>query len=368
MAEFTQQDYAMMLRAIKLAQGGIYTTAPNPNVGCVITRDDQIVGEGFHFRAGEPHAEVHALRMAAEKAEGAIAYVTLEPCSHYGRTPPCAEGLIKAKVSKVICAMQDPNPQVAGRGIQMLRDAGIEVQVGLLEADARALNPAFIQRMETGRPFVQLKMAASLDGQTALENGQSQWITSSQARRDVQSFRAKAGAILSTSQTVIDDNASLNVRWDDLPDSIQANYDKQQLRQPIRVILDRQNKLFPELKLFNVEGELLRVSPQGEILPQLAGDGRIDLSATLESLATQHNMNHIWVEAGATLASSLIQQRLVDELVLYLAPKLMGSDGRGLIGALGLQAMHQVIELDIKELKQVGPDIRIIATPIYKEQ
>lgn len=368
MAEFTQQDYAMMLRAIKLAQGGIYTTAPNPNVGCVITRDDEIVGEGFHFRAGEPHAEVHALRMAAGKAEGATAYVTLEPCSHYGRTPPCAEGLIKAKVSKVICAMQDPNPQVSGRGIQMLRDAGIEVQVGLLEADARALNPAFIKKMETGRPFMQLKMAASLDGQTALANGQSQWITSSQARRDVQGFRAKAGAILSTSQTVIDDNASLNVRWDELADSIQVTYDKQQLRQPIRVILDRHNKLFPELKLFNAEGELLRVSPQGEIPLQFADDGRIDLSVTLEYLATQHNINHIWVEAGATLASSLIQQRLVDELVLYLAPKLMGSDGRGLIGALGLQAMHQVIELDIKELKQVGPDIRIIATPIYKEQ
>ncbi len=368
MAQFSTQDYAMMLRAIKLAQRGIYTTAPNPNVGCVITNGEEIVGEGFHARAGEPHAEVHALRMAGDKAQGATAYVTLEPCSHYGRTPPCAEGLIKAKVAKVICAMQDPNPQVAGRGIQMLRDAGIEVQVGLLEADARALNPAFIKRMESGNPYVQLKMAASLDGQTALANGQSQWITSPQARQDVQSLRAKSGAILSTSKTVIDDNASLNVRWHDLPTSVQAIYPQEALRQPLRVILDRQNQLQDELKLFSVEGEVLRVGEQGDLVPQLDASGHIELRHLLTTLVSEHNVNHLWVEAGATLASSLIKQGLVDELVIYLAPKLMGSDGRGLVGALGITAMSQVIDLEIKELKQVGPDIRITATPIYKEQ
>ncbi|MFA0414712.1 bifunctional diaminohydroxyphosphoribosylaminopyrimidine deaminase/5-amino-6-(5-phosphoribosylamino)uracil reductase RibD [Vibrio renipiscarius] len=364
---FTHQDYQMMSRAIKLAQGGIYTTAPNPNVGCVITRDGQIVGEGFHYRAGEPHAEVHALRMAGELAEGATAYVTLEPCSHYGRTPPCAEGLIKAKVAKVICAMQDPNPQVSGRGIAMLRDAGIEVQVGLLEADAHALNPAFIKRMQTGMPFVQLKMAASLDGQTALANGQSQWITSLAARQDVQVLRAQAGAILSTSQTVIEDNASLNVRWNDLPSSVQSRYPANSVRQPIRVILDRQNQLSPDLKLFQTEGERLIVGSNGEVECRLDADNRIDLRATLERLANQHNINHLWVEAGATLASSLIKHQLVDEIVLYLAPKLMGSDGRGLFGALGLHDMSQVIDLDITELKQVGRDIRILAKPIYKE-
>ena len=368
MATFTPQDYQMMSRAIKLAQGGIYTTAPNPNVGCVITRDEQIVGEGFHFRAGEPHAEVHALRMAGKQAQGATAYVTLEPCSHYGRTPPCAQGLIDAKVAKVICAMQDPNPQVSGRGIQMLRDAGIEVLVGLLEDDARALNPAFIKRMQTGMPFVQLKMAASLDGQTALANGQSQWITSAQARQDVQAFRAQSGAILSTSQTVIEDNASLNVRWHDLPASIQATYDAAQLRQPVRVILDRQNKLVPDLKLFQTHGEILRVAHNGEVALELDSAGQIDLRSTLATLAQQHNINHIWIEAGATLAGALIAQQLVDEFVLYLAPKLMGSDGRGLVGALGLHAMSQVFELDITELKQVGRDIRILAKPIYKEQ
>ncbi|NOI14713.1 bifunctional diaminohydroxyphosphoribosylaminopyrimidine deaminase/5-amino-6-(5-phosphoribosylamino)uracil reductase RibD [Vibrio hepatarius] len=367
MSQFSPLDFQMMSRAIQLAKGGIYTTAPNPNVGCVITRDGEIVGEGFHFKAGEPHAEVHALRMAGEKAEGATAYVTLEPCSHYGRTPPCAEGLINAKVAKVICAMQDPNPQVAGRGIQMLRDAGIEVQVGLLEADAYALNPAFIKRMKTGMPFVQLKMAASLDGQTALANGQSQWITSPQARQDVQKFRAQSGAILSTSKTVLDDNASLNVRWDDLPQSVQANYLQQDLRQPVRVILDRQQQLTPELKLFQSTGAKLIVSEQGDIAPILDSEQRIDLKATFAQLVSQHNVNHLWVEAGATLASSLIRADLVDELILYLAPKIMGSDGRGLLGVLGLESMAEVIELDIQDVRQVGKDIRIVAKLLRKD-
>ena len=367
MAQFTPQDIQMMSRAIDLAKGGIYTTAPNPNVGCVIVNNDQIVGEGFHFRAGEPHAEVHAMRMAGEKTIGATAYVTLEPCSHYGRTPPCAEGLIKAKVAKVICAMQDPNPVVAGRGIKMLRDAGIEVEVGLLEQDALALNPAFIKKMKTGMPFVQLKMAASLDGQTALKNGQSQWITSPQARQDVQKFRAQSGAILSTSKTVIEDNASLNVRWDDLPPSLQSHYDQANLRQPVRVILDRQQTLTPDLKLFKVDGEIITVAPNGELTPELDANQQLDLSATFKALSQQHNINHLWVEAGATLASSLIKQNLVDELVIYLAPKIMGSDGRGLFGALGLESMAHVLDLNIQDVRQVGKDIRIIATLNNKE-
>lgn len=367
MSEFSSLDFQMMSRAIELAKGGIYTTPPNPNVGCVITHDGEIVGEGFHFRAGEPHAEVHALRMAGERAEGATAYVTLEPCSHYGRTPPCAEGLINAKVAKVICAMQDPNPQVAGRGIKMLRDAGIEVQVGLLEQDANALNPAFIKRMKTGMPYVQLKMAASLDGQTALSNGQSQWITSPQARQDVQKYRAQSGAILSTSKTVIDDNAALNVRWGDLPQSVQASYHEQDLRQPIRVILDRQQQLTPELKLFHADGDKLIVSEQGDMTPKINNQQQIELRETLAELARVHNINHVWVEAGATLASSLIQAALVDELILYLAPKIMGSDGRGLLGALGLEEMADVIELDIKDVRQIGNDIRIVASLLKKE-
>lgn len=294
---FSDLDFAMMSRAIKLAKRGIYTTAPNPNVGCVIVRDEEIVGEGYHHRAGEPHAEVHAMRMAGEKAVGATAYVTLEPCSHYGRTPPCAEGLIKAKVARVVCAMVDPNPKVAGRGIQMLRDAGIEVQIGLLEQDALALNPGFIKYMRTGMPFVQLKMAASLDGQSALSNGQSQWITSPAARQDVQRYRAISGGILSTSKTVIDDNASLNVRWDDLPNSVQAHYLQEELRQPVRVILDRQNHLTDALKLFHTDGERVIVRSDGDCIPLLDSADQIDLSTTLKRISDEHHINHLWVEA-----------------------------------------------------------------------
>ncbi|CAH1558071.1 bifunctional diaminohydroxyphosphoribosylaminopyrimidine deaminase/5-amino-6-(5-phosphoribosylamino)uracil reductase RibD [Vibrio owensii] len=361
-SEFTPQDFEMMSRALKLAKRGIYTTAPNPNVGCVIVRDGEIVGEGHHHRAGEPHAEVHAMRMAGDKAEGATAYVTLEPCSHYGRTPPCAEGLIKAKVARVVCAMEDPNPKVAGRGFQMLRDAGVEVQVGLLENEAIELNKGFIKFMQTGMPYVQLKMAASLDGQSALSNGQSQWITSPKARQDVQRYRALSGGILSTSKTVIDDNASLNVRWDDLPSSVKAHYPQDEVRQPPRVILDRQSQLSDDLKLFNTDGERIIVSHGGDIAPELDKNCQVDLAATLKAVASGTHINHLWVEAGATLASSLIKANLVDELIVYLAPKLMGSDGRGLIGALGLTEMAQVIDLTITDVRMVGEDIRITAT------
>lgn len=364
MPQFTSFDYQMMSRAISLAKRGTYTTTPNPNVGCVITLGDQIVGEGYHRKAGEPHAEVHAMRMAGDKAAGATAYVTLEPCSHYGRTPPCALGLIKAGVKKVICAMTDPNPQVAGRGIGMLQEAGIEVLVGLLEQDARALNPAFLTRMERGRPYVQLKMAASLDGQTALANGRSQWITSPQARRDVQHYRSLASAVLSTCQTVLADDASLNVRWSELSTDVQADYPEHELRQPTRVILDRQHQLHPQLKLFAADGTILTVAQQdADLCVELDDQGQLCLVETLEKLASEHNINHVWVEAGATLAKSFIEQELVDEIVLYLAPKIMGSDGRGLFGALGLTDMSQVQNFTIKDLRQVGPDMRVVLTP-----
>jgi diaminohydroxyphosphoribosylaminopyrimidine deaminase/5-amino-6-(5-phosphoribosylamino)uracil reductase len=371
---FIPFDYQMMSRAIKLARQGIYTTAPNPNVGCVIAKNGEIVGEGFHYRAGEPHAEVHALRAAKGNTAGATAYVTLEPCSHYGRTPPCAEALVNAGVARVVCAMQDPNPQVAGKGIRMLKDAGIEVQVGLLEADARALNPAFIKRMQTGMPFVQLKMAASLDGRTALKNGVSQWITSPQARRDVQVFRAQAGAILSSSKTVLEDNASLAVRWDELPAGLKQSYPQQELRQPLRVILDRQAQLTKDLRLYQSGGKVLRVLSNAQpadakkianddenIRVALTSTDQLDLRQTLHKLATEHNINHIWVEAGATLAASFIEQGLVDELIVYQAPKLMGADGRGVVNLLGLEQMEQTIRLDISDVRMLGPDIRLIA-------
>lgn len=363
MSEYNSIDYQLMLRAIEMAKSGMFTTAPNPNVGCVIAHGEEIVGEGYHYKAGEAHAEVNALKAAGEKAKGATAYVTLEPCSHYGRTPPCSEALIKAGVSKVICAMEDPNPKVAGQGIQMLRQAGIEVLVGLMEEEAHALNRGFIKLMKTGLPFVQLKMAASIDGQTALANGQSQWITSPLARSDVQLFRAKACAVLSTSQTVVDDNASLNVRWDELPECTQEKYPQNELRQPVRVVLDKSKKLTPTLKLFNSEGEVIVVNDEeGNLNSPLDSQGQIDLPNLFKSLAKSHHINHVWVEAGSTLARSLISAGLVDELVLYLAPKIMGSDGKGLFGALGLQSMQDVIDINIQDVRHVGPDLRLIAT------
>ena len=360
---FSDFDHQMMSRAIELAKRGRFTTAPNPNVGCVITQDEAIVGEGYHYQAGQPHAEVFALRAAKENAKGATAYVTLEPCSHYGRTPPCAEALINANVARVVCAMQDPNPQVAGRGIDILRKAGIQVDVGLLELDSNALNPSFIKRMKTGKPFVQLKLAASLDGQTALKNGESQWITSPDARKDVQQFRALAGAVLSTSKTVIDDNASLNVRWNDLPVSAQLHYPIENLRQPSRIILDKNHQLTEDLKLYHCDGAIVTVSDtdDSDVVVSLDINGRLDLKDVLSKVCSQHNVNHLWVEAGATLAASFIEQNLVDELIVYIAPKLMGSEGRGLVNLLGLECMDQTIDLTIKDMRMVGSDIRLIA-------
>ena len=368
---FSPIDHAMMLRAVKLAKRGRFTTAPNPNVGCVIAQGTTIVGEGYHYQAGQPHAEVFALRAAGDHAEGATAYVTLEPCSHFGRTPPCAQALINAKVSRVVCAMVDPNPQVAGRGIEMLKVAGIEVQTGLLEADAQALNAGFIKRMKTGLPYVQLKLASSLDGRTALANGESKWITSPQARADVQRFRACAGAILSTSATVLADDPSLNVRWDELGEQIRTEYPQQALRQPSRVIIDSQNRVTPEHQLFSLPGHsyLARAEAGPEawpdsvaqlIIPCQPDSGRLDLSLLMAELAKQE-INHIWVEAGACLAGALLSAGLVDELIIYQAPKLMGSDSRGLIDLQGLTAMSQVPLLEITDVRMVGPDLRIIA-------
>ncbi len=334
--QFTPSDYVWMSRAIALAENGRFTTAPNPNVGCVIVRDGEMVGEGYHYRAGEPHAEVHAMRMAGDKCRGATAYVTLEPCSHYGRTPPCSKGLIDAGIHRVVCSMIDPHSKVAGKGFAMLREAGVEVAVGIMEQEARALNKGFIKRMETGLPFVQLKMGATLDGQTALANGLSQWITGSEARKDVQSFRAQAGGILSTSQTVIADNASLSVRWDELPDHVQASYKQKDLRQPKKVILDRQGRLTSDLNLFRTEGDVITVGPQGDV--EVGGTQQgLALKTALSQLAKEQEINHLWVEAGATLAGSLLKENLVDEIVLYIAPKLIGSDGRGLFANLGLE-------------------------------
>ncbi|WP_150137563.1 bifunctional diaminohydroxyphosphoribosylaminopyrimidine deaminase/5-amino-6-(5-phosphoribosylamino)uracil reductase RibD [Candidatus Enterovibrio escicola] len=376
---FSIFDYQMMQRALELAERGIYTTTPNPNVGCVITQDNKIVGEGFHYRAGEPHAEVHALRAARERAAGAIVYVTLEPCSHVGRTPPCSDALIEARVNRVVCAMVDPNPEVSGCGIQCLRDAGIQVDVGLRQVQAEKLNLGFIKVMQTGLPYVQLKLASSLDGRTALSNGQSKWITGTEARADVQKFRAKTGAILSTSKTVLEDDPSLNVRWKLLPVEVQSQYDEASLRQPVRVILDRKCSIPTSSHLFTLPGHIIILTSKNEpstrnylisqrerffekdnveVMTVSNVEKGLDLNMAMQMLARK-GINHIWVEAGATFSGSLLEADLVDELIMYQAPKLMGVDSRGLVNISGFTAMEQVLTFTLTDVHRLGNDIRI---------
>lgn len=368
---FSAADAQFMSQAIQLAALGRYTTSPNPNVGAVIVQQGQVIGRGYHRQAGGPHAEVFALREAAAGARGATCYVTLEPCSHYGRTPPCAEALVAAGVSRVIVAMPDPNPQVAGRGIAMLRAAGIEVQVGLLETQARALNPGFLSRMERQRPYIQLKLAASLDGRTALSNGDSKWLTGSAARADVQHYRAQSCAILSTAATVLADNARLNLRQEQLKMTL-PTLENGSLRQPRRVILDRNSVLQHEQALFTDGGEVLLCVSKVEnsrILPNIArqiacplnAQAQFDMSALMTYLAQQEQVNTLWVEAGATLAGTLLQLKLVDELIVYLAPKLLGNTAQPLAVLPQFTALTQVPELKWQDIRQVGDDIRLTA-------
>ncbi|MCE9678066.1 bifunctional diaminohydroxyphosphoribosylaminopyrimidine deaminase/5-amino-6-(5-phosphoribosylamino)uracil reductase RibD [Shewanella sp. AS1] len=365
---WSRLDRDLMARAIKLARKGQYTTQPNPCVGCVIYRDEQIVGEGYHIAAGGPHAEVHALRMAGEAAKGATAYVTLEPCSHYGRTPPCAEALIRAKVERVVVAVTDPNPQVSGRGIKMLQGAGIQVDVGLDEDEAAALNPGFMKRMATALPWVSIKLAASLDGKTALSNGVSKWITGAPARRDVQRMRARHDAIITGIETVLADDPSLNVRIEELG-TVQKSVPAELIKQPLRVVLDSKARLGTDAKLFSVASPILLVSTQAypksvsaswpEQVSELqleTLDGRVPLLALLEHLG--QSCNSVMIEAGATLAGAFIAAGLADELVLYQAPKILGGHGRNLLSLPDYQTMVQLPSLVLKEQRKLGQDMR----------
>ena len=366
---FSPQDVAFMQLALDLAKQGEFTTTPNPSVGCVLVKDGKVVGKGFHAKAGEPHAEVMALREAGENARGATAYVTLEPCSHFGRTPPCAKGLVEVGVSKVIAAMCDPNPQVAGKGLQILSDAGIQNAVGLLEENAEQLNKGFLKRMRTGKPFVQLKLAMSIDGKTAMASGESKWITGAQARADVQQYRAKASAILSTSQTVLADDPSLNVRWEELPSNVKADYPQEKLRQPVRVILDSSHKVRSDFKVFSTESPVWLV---GEDDYRLAGfpvfteylqldrnQGETRLQALMSALG-KHQINTLWVEAGATLAGALIAENLVDELIIYMAPKLLGDQARDLCHLPNLTQLADVPLWQLQSCEPVGDDLKLI--------
>lgn len=368
-------DEHYMRRAIELAALGRFTTSPNPNVGCVIVKEGEIIGEGYHHHAGGPHAEVNALKMAGDKAKGATAYVTLEPCSHFGKTPPCADALINAGVKRVVAAMQDPNPQVAGRGLHKLLSAGIDVSHGVLMQEAEKLNVGFFKRMRTGFPYIQLKLGASLDGKTALASGESQWITSKASRRDVQNFRAQASAILTTSSTVLADNPSMNVRWDELSDEIKAIYPEETLRQPIRIITDSQNRVIENHKITQIEGEcwLARTKSQpsdwqGDVseilLPTNGKNSGVDLVLLMMQLG-KRNINTVWVESGAHFAGALLEAGLVDELIVYIAPKILGDDARGLFAFSPLSSLSEAPEFTVDSLQQISSDIRVCLKPRY---
>lgn len=357
--KFSATDSRHMARALQLAARGLYTTTPNPRVGCVIVRDGQIVGEGWHERAGTPHAEIHALRAAGDAARGATVYVTLEPCSHHGRTPPCAEALVSAGVARVVAAMRDPNPLVAGAGIDMLTLAGIQAEVGLMEAEARALNPGFISRMTRGRPWVRLKTASTLDGRTALANGQSQWITGEAARADVQRLRARACAILTGSGTVLADDPRMTVRDFDIG------------RQPLRVVVDSTLRTPASAAVLPALIACHRADPAARAALEAAGadvielpgaDGRVDLAALLALLA-QRGVNELHVEAGAALNGALLAANLIDEWVAYVAPMAVGNDARGLFAIPELTALKDAARFTLADVRHLGGDVRLTLLP-----
>ncbi len=366
MTQFSAADFNHMARAIRLARNGLYTTHPNPRVGCVLVKDGEIVAEGWHEQAGEPHAEINAIKAASEEAKGATAYVTLEPCCHQGRTPPCSDALIAAGVTRVVAAMQDPNPQVAGQGMQSLKAAGIATSVGVLQREAESLNPGFIKRMQRGQPYVRLKQAVSLDGRTAMASGESKWISGEAARADVQRMRAQSSAILTGSGTVLADDPSLNVRDLDIG------------RQPLRVIIDSNLSIPGTAKLLSLEGETLIVTAiedaervsvfvkaGAEVLCLPNGAGKVDLPALMQHLAARE-INEVLVEAGTVLSGSLLSAGLIDELIVYLAPHLMGNNARGMFNLPAIEKMADRITLQIKDVTAVGEDWRITAIPMYR--
>ena len=367
----TAADFDFMAQVFRLAERGLYTTMPNPRVGCLLVKDGQVLAGGWHERAGDAHAEVNALRAAGDNARGSTAYVSLEPCSHQGRTGPCSQALVDAGVRRVVYAMEDPNPLVSGRGIELLRNAGIQVDGPVLEDDARALNPGFIRRMERKLPYVRCKMAMSIDGRTAMGSGESKWITGPKARADVQRLRARCCAIISGVGSILQDNASLTVRVDELglPDAEAAA-----ARQPLRVILDSQLRIPRNALMFKQStpillvhnGQVSEAQLQNwpafvELIALPAKDGRIDLQALLRELANRQ-CNEVLVEAGATLSGSFLRRGLLDEIVIYMAPKLLGSNALPLFN-LPLETMSSALSLKIKDIRALGRDWRITAIP-----
>lgn len=351
-------DLFWMRRAIELARLGQYSTKPNPNVGCVIVKDAQLLGEGFHPRAGQPHAEVFALRQAAEQAQGATAYVTLEPCAHYGRTPPCAKALVDAGVAKVVVACPDPNPLVAGKGVQILQDAGIQVSVGVAEAEAAQLNAGFLKAMATGMPYVRLKIASSLDGRTAMASGESKWITGVAARADVQHWRAISAAVITGIDTVLADDCLLNVRHLEGVDDIHS------VVQPKRIILDRQGRLALTAQILQQPETVMVMGPYRA---ELAALGVIQLAvqplaSLLAELVKQHQIYDVLVEAGATLSTAFLQEGWVDEVISYVAPTLLGRSARAMFNA-EFEQMAEQLRFKLCDVTQLGDDVRLRLIP-----
>ena len=366
----TVDDHRFMARAIQLARKGLFTTHPNPRVGCLLVRDSEIIGEGFHLRAGEPHAERNALAAAGGRAAGSTAYVTLEPCCHQGRTPPCTDGLIQAGIKRVVIAMLDPNPLVAGKGKTILVERGIPVDTGILEPQSRALNPGYIKRMVEGLPYVRCKLAMSLDGRTAMASGESKWITSTAARQDVQRLRARSSAIMTGAGTVTADNPALNVR-----NVLSGNEESALLQQPLRVVLDPQLTISPSAKILQKPGICLVINSgkRGDAAPKLRAAGaelvtladteeKIALKPLLKYLATRE-INEVLIESGSTLAGAALAEGLIDELIIYAAPHIMGDSAKGLFHVPELEKMKDRIQLQIKDIRLIGKDIRIVAKP-----
>ncbi len=363
---FSAFDHKCMASALQLARLGLETTHPNPRVGCVITREGQVVGKGWHKKAGDAHAEINALRDAGDNVAGGTAYVTLEPCSHVGRTPPCVDALIKAKVARVIFAIDDPNPDVNGSGLKRLQQAGIEVQSGLMAKEAEELNSGFLKRMRQGLPWVRIKLAQSLDGHIALSNGSSQWISGPESRADVQHWRARSAAILTGIGTVLADDPSLNVRKNEAA------------RQPSRIIVDSHWRTPVNARLLNLPGQVLIAGLEDEPVPDELGKsaadcvslpsltGRVDLKVLLHELA-KRGINEIQVEAGATLCGSLIQQGLVDELLIYQAPIILGGGAVSPFMLPRLDNMDDRVHLDWVDTRYIGKDLRLRLKPVHQD-
>lgn len=368
---FSTFDYRCMAAALKLARRGLNTTHPNPRVGCVITRDEQQVGRGWHEQAGAAHAEINALADAGGKASGGTVYITLEPCSHSGATPPCVDALIKAKITRVVCALEDPNPEVSGGGIERLQRAGIEVQSGLMAAQAEELNAGFLMRMRHGRPWVRIKLAQSMDGHIALSDGSSQWISGPEARADVQRWRARSDAILTGVGTVLADDPSLNVR-------IGGNGGSKNARQPMRVIADSHWRTPSDACLLSLAGKTLIAGVDTKDIPKAlakttaefvalpSSGGRVDLEQLLHELGLR-GINEVQVEAGAIFCGALLQQGLVDEILIYQAPVLLGGGAISPFALPGLDNMDDRVHLEWMDSRRIGNDLRIRLKPVVAQ-